>query len=174
MKTSVISILVMLVFATGNYGYCQKEYTRSYKVWVKLKQKNSKIMGRLVELRDTTIVVQNWNDSISQEIPIGKIDKLKFRRKGAIGMGAGIGTGAGILIGLVSGYADGDDTPNPDAWFDFSLTAEEKATGGAIGLGILGGAVGSVIGSLKKNFVIDGILQNYTDIRPDLNKYVVQ
>ena len=106
MKTSVISILVMLVFAIGNYGYCQKENTRSYKVWVKLKQKNSKIMGRLVELRDTTIVVQNWNDTI--------------------------------------------------------------------GLGILGGAVGSVIGSLKKNFVIDGILQNYTDIRSDLNKYVVQ
>ncbi len=171
MKTNLI-LITFLVFITGlQFTIAQNKKARTYKIWVELSQKNLQYKGHLIQLKDSSIVIQYWQEEKTLEIPVKGIHKLKFRKKGAIGMGAGIGAGAGILTGVISGMAAGDDPP-PETWFEFSSTAEEKAAGGAITLGILGAATGSVIGSLKKKFTIDGIQANYIRIKPDLNKYL--
>lgn len=171
MKTHLI-FLAFLVFISGIYfGSAQNEKRRTYKIWVELSQKGEKHKGQLLQLKDSTIVIQYWQEEKVIEIPVNKIYKLKFRKKGAIGMGAGIGAGAGILAGLIVGMADGDDPP-PETWFDFSSTAEEKAAGGAITLGVLGAATGTVIGSIKKKFTINRTQENYAKMKPDLHKYL--
>ena len=171
MKTHLIYLAFLLFISSLFVGNAQNQKGRTYKVWVELSQKGQKHKGQLLQLKDSSIVVQYWQEEKVIEIPVDEIKKLKFRRKGAIGLGAGIGAGAGILAGAIAGMADGDDPP-PETWFEFSSTAEEKATGGAITLGILGAATGSVIGSIKKKFAINGAQENYTKMKPDLNKYV--
>lgn len=171
MKTNFILITFLAFMANIFFGHAQHKKSRTYKIWVELSQKGQKHKGQLLQLKDSSIVIQYWQEEKVLEIPVSEIDKLKFRKKGAIGIGAGIGAGAGILAGIISGVASGDDEPS-ETWFDFSSTAEEKATGGAITLGILGAATGSVIGSIKKKFSINGTQEIYTKMKPDLNKFL--
>lgn len=171
MKTKLI-VLSLLVFITSLYFVnAQNKKGRTYKIWVELSEKDQKYKGQLLTLKDSSIVIRYGQEEETLEIPVKEIDKLKFRKKGAIGMGAGIGAGAGIVVGIISGAVAGDDPPS-ETWFDFSSTAEEKSAGGAITLGVLGAATGSVIGSLKKKFTINGTQENYMRIRPDLNKFL--
>ena len=118
--------------------------------------------------------MQYWEEAKVEEIPVSQIEKIKFRRKGGVGKGAAIGGGIGIVVGLISGYADGDDTPEPDVWFDFSATAEEKAAGSAIVLGTIGAISGSIVGSLKKKFIIRGEQDNYEAVKNELIKYLAE
>lgn len=171
MKTHLM-IITFLVFITSfQCANAQTNKGRTYKIWVELSQSNLKHKGQLIQVKDSSIVIRYWQEETTVEISVKEIHKLKFRKKGAIGMGAGIGAGAGILAGVIAGMASGDDPP-PETWFEFSSTAEEKATGGAITLGILGAATGSVIGSIKKKFTINGSQENYVRIKPDLGKYL--
>jgi len=55
--------------------------------------------------------------------------------------GAGIGVLVGVTAGVISGFASGDDPPG---WFSF--TAEDKAVIGGTVLGVVGLAVGAVVG----------------------------
>jgi hypothetical protein len=169
MKTSLIFITCIAFFLSPFYSYAQREKKRNYKIWIESNVKDIKYKGRLIKLKDSSIVISFLEDKIL-EIPVKEIDKLKFRRKGAIGKGAGIGAATGVIVGIISGLADGDDPP-PEFFFEFSYTAEEKAGGAAVSLGILGAATGSVIGSLKKKFKINGLQENYNRLRPELIKY---
>lgn len=171
MKTNHIFLAFLVFMSSLYFGNAQNQKGRTYKIWVELSQKGQKQKGQLLQLKDSSIVIQYWQEEKVIEIPVNEINKLKFRKKGAVGMGAGIGAGAGILAGLIAGIADGDDPPS-ESWIDFSSTAEEKAAGGAITLGILGAATGSVIGSIKKKFTISGTQENYAKIKPELNKYL--
>ncbi|MGI9531681.1 hypothetical protein [Lutimonas sp.] len=171
MKTHLILITMLLFLTSLNVTNAQKKKGRTYKTWVEISQTNLKYKGQLIQLKDSSIVIQFWQETKTMEIPVKEIHKLKFRKKGAIGMGAGIGAGVGILTGAIAGIADGDDPP-AETWFQFSSTAEEKATGGAITLGILGAATGSVIGSIKKKFTLNATQENYNRFKPDLNKYL--
>lgn len=171
MKTSFILITFLAFMTSIFFGHAQHQKTRTFKIWVEISQKDLKYKGRLIQLKDSSIVIQYWQEEKTLEIPVKEINKLKFRKKGAIGIGAGIGAGVGILTGIISGVAAGDDPPS-ETWFDFSSTAEEKATGGAITLGILGAATGSVIGSIKKKFTVNGSQENYVNIQPELHKFL--
>lgn len=171
MKTKLIFISFVVFITSLYFVNAQNKKGRTYKIWVELRETDQKYKGQLLKLKDSAIVIRYWQEEETLEIPIKKIKKLKFRRKGAIGMGAGIGAGTGIVVGIISGAIAGDDPPS-ESWFDISSTAEEKSAGGAVTLGVLGAAAGSVIGSIKKKFTINGTQKNYMKIRPDLNKFL--
>ena len=59
------------------------------------------------------------------------------------GRGAGIGALVGVTSGAFMGYTSGDDRRG---WFRF--TAEEKAVGYGVGLGVAGLVIGTVVGAL--------------------------
>lgn len=172
MKTKVIIIMVLLSASFLHLNFGQQRKSKTFKVWVDLADTERKIMGRILELRDSSILVQHWKEEKVEEIAVSQIEKLKFRRKGAVGKGAGIGAGIGILTGFVLGQAEGDDTPNPQAWFDFSMTADEKSAVYAPGLGVLGAATGAVVGALKKKYTVDSDQSRYESLKLELSKYL--
>ncbi len=165
-------LLIILFIGSKVYSQSQQRKRGTYRVWIKKMNSDRKILGTLTKLGDSSITVRYWKEDKVEEVPVVQIEKLKFRRKGAVGKGAAIGGGIGVATGLISGYAQGDDTPNPDAWIDFSASAEEKAAGGAFFFGTLGAVAGSVVGSLKKRFVIIGQQSNYEALRPELIEYI--
>jgi outer membrane lipoprotein SlyB len=68
--------------------------------------------------------------------------------KGAL-QGTGIGLLAGAAIGGIVGYSAGDDPEcSGEDWFCFSFTAKEKATFGAVYVGLPAAAVGLVAGAI--------------------------
>ena len=150
-----------------NPGYGQKKKRGTYKLWVE-RMDREPVEGRLLELKDSVILVGWWGDTETvEEIPVREVKRMKFRRKGAIGKGAAIGAGAGLLLGAISGFADGDDEPG---WF--SMTAEEKSVGSAILLTPVGAAVGAVVGSARKKFVIEGKQDNYEKLKTEMAAYL--
>jgi hypothetical protein len=168
----VFMLLIFLSIGTRDYAQSQQRKRGTYRVWIEKMNDEQKVLGTLMKLGDSSITVRYWKEDRVEEVPVVQIEKLKFRRKGGVGKGAAIGGGIGVVTGLISGYAQGDDTPNPDAWIDFSSTAEEKAAGGAFFFGTLGAIAGSVVGSLKKKFLILGQQSKYEALRPELIEYL--
>ena len=74
-----------------------------------------------------------------------------------------------MLIGGIAGYAQGDDS---DEITFFWSSAEDKALGGGVLGALLGAAGGSVIGSIKKRFKINGRLASYHLERENMKKYL--
>lgn len=145
--------------------------TKIYKVWVQLADSDRKVMGRLMELKDTSIVVLNWKEEKIEDFGVSQIEKLKFRRKGSVGRGAAIGGAAGIVAGFIVGQAEGDDDPS-DYFLDWSMTAEEKGVMYAPGFATAGALIGGIVGALKKKFIIDSSQVKYDLIKPELTKFL--
>jgi hypothetical protein len=115
---------------------------------------------------------------------ISQINTISTQKKSAGLKGALIGLGAGTLIGVISGFASGDDpvTPYTGTFADpfiaignaFAMTAEEKAVANGIGLGLTGAITGFVIGKLaKKKFIIGGKKESYRDLQGELMKRLI-
>ena len=110
------------------------------------------------------VLVHATKDSLSmsirnlQRIRIGvtEIKSFRIRRRGAIGLVAGIGAGTGAIIGGIVGYASytPPDCANSLFCFDFGPGFD------AIGGGVIGAAAGSLIGlaigSAGKEFIVEG------------------
>lgn len=133
MKTSLIFISLLIFFASLSIGFAQNKKKKNYTIWVETSHKDMKYRGRLITLKDSSIVVKYSGEKKMIEIPVKEIEKLKFRKKGAIGIAGGIGAGVGAAIGIIAGLEDGDDEPGI-----MTLNKEEKATVAAISLGTLG------------------------------------
>ena len=147
----------------------QNKKSKVFKVWVELLDSDVNYVGILLELKDSSVVVQNWNEEKVMEIPVQRIYRLKFRRTGAIGKGAAIGGIAGLVTGYLIGYSNGDD---PEDYF-FAMSAESKGAYSAFGIGMVGAAAGTVVGALKKKFSVRGSQQQYETVRTDLRKYLL-
>lgn len=82
---------------------------------------------------------------------------VDVRRARGAGEGFLIAGGLGVAVGVVLGFADGDDPPCADtAWLCFRFSAGEKATLGGIAFGSLGGLIGLVVGAVRgSQFVYD-------------------
>lgn len=77
------------------------------------------------------------------------------RRLRGAAEGLGLGAGAGVLLGIVLGFASGDDPPCDECWFN--MTAGEKAAFAGTGLGLVGGVIGLAAGTIVgSQFVYDG------------------
>lgn len=72
-----------------------------------------------------------------------------------LGVGMLIGAGSGVIIGLASGDDEGTF---------FAFSAEEKAAMAGIGLGLVGGAVGLVVGAINTHDVWSSTLPANLDV----------
>ena len=158
-------MLLAVVALSLHPGYAQKKKKGTYKLWVE-RMGREPVEGRLLELKDSSVLVGWWDSETVEEIPIAEVKRMKFRRKGAIGKWTVIGAGTGLALGAILGYADGDDEPG---WF--SSTAEEKSLGAAVLLTPVGAAVGAVVGSTRKKFPIDGRQEAYERQKSEMNAY---
>ena len=118
-------------------------------------------------------------------INVSQINRISTQRKNAGLKGALIGLGVGAATGAIMGFADGDDPMEPYTGFpladivialsnSFRMTAEEKATVGALTGALTGAIAGFVIGKLaKKKFMIGGRKENYRDLQGELMKRLI-
>ena len=84
-----------------------------------------------------------------RSVATGAISEITFIRKGRGALqGLGIGLVVGALSGAFLGLVHGDDPPCGESWICFRFTAQQKAMIGAVSLGSLGGAVGSLTGAI--------------------------
>mgnify|MGYP001552010241 CR=1 FL=1 len=150
-------------------GYAQK--TKICRAWITLTT-GDRVNGAMSVANEYGLVILNWETQDTVAKLEGKeIKVLKFRRKGAIGRGAWIGALGGAATGVIIGLADGDD--EPEGWWDFTMTAEEKALAGGIVLVIPGTFVGMIIGALPKRFVIKGDKESYLSQLPEIEQYIL-
>ena len=117
-----------------------------------------------------------------------QIKSLNVQRKNPGLRGALFGLAVGVLTGVIMGYAEGDDkimqydanTMDPFAGLlvglnnAFAMTAGEKAFTYGSTLGVGGGIMGGVIGSLaKKKFTIGGRKEKFHDLQAELMRRLV-
>jgi len=174
-----LSVIVLLCSLNVLFAQEQKKKFKVSKVWVS-KIDNSKVVkGILLEANDESLIIIGKKNS-EIIVNVKDIHKIKIRRKGKVGKGAGIGAATGVATGLVIGFASGDD---PDktvdgGWFWGTYivegtTAGEKATYWAVGLGIAGTVVGAVVGSKKETFLINGDSSKYQMHFDEIQTYSV-
>ncbi len=101
--------------------------------------------GTVVETRTDVLTLELDGSVTTLGLPLAGISELEMSRGQRSNFLPGLGWGflAGAVIGGVAGGASGDDPPG---WF--SMTAEEKAVGGAIVFGTMGALVGGIVGAL--------------------------
>jgi len=102
-------------------------------------------VARVQSVRNDTLILRLRGDE-TQTVPLAAVSHLELstRRTRHTLQGAGIGGLVGAGIGLVGGYASGDDDPNQF----MAMSAGGKAALGAMVLGVAGLAIGSVVGAL--------------------------
>ena len=167
MKTVIFICLALSLYTPC--AFAQKNKT--YQAWATLTS-GEKFTGALSAATDDGLLLLDWysRDTVAL-LKAEEIKVLKFRRKGAIGRGAWIGALGGAATGVIIGLADGDD--EPEGWWDFTMTAEQKALAAGIVLVIPGTFVGMIIGALPKRFPIKGNADTYRTYLPEIEQYIL-
>ncbi|MDX2306438.1 MAG: hypothetical protein NW226_26755 [Microscillaceae bacterium] len=144
-----------------------------YTYFLKLNQGELKPMkGHLSELKDSSLVFVNRFNFQPIEYPIGQIDLLTYRKKNSLLKGTLIGLAGGTLLGVIIGFALGDDQCDGSGLFGgtsscfYSYTAGEKALLGGLGGFFYGAAFGAIIGSTTIKIPIKGKQENYRFYKP--------
>ena len=106
--------------------------------------KDQQIEGLLMGMVSDSLLIQNVTisaDTLNHLIAINEINHIRIIKKTRIGELTVYGLLIGAGTGLVIGFASGDDPPG---WY--SMTAGEKASVGALILGMVGGILGGLTG----------------------------
>ena len=118
------------------------------------------VIGAVIVNRGDSLWLRGERVGDTLVLAVRDLTRLEVsRRQDTHGLaGAGIGLLGGAAVGAILGYAAGDDKPsssqssscrNEDFCFsgpNFYLTAGNKAAIGAVGLGVVGAAIGGVVG----------------------------
>ena len=150
-----------------------------YHTWITLS--SGTIKGVLYEVKAGSVVMQvpaTVTDSSGNysllEISADEIRKIKRRRRSGPGIGAAAGFATGVLVGVIAGFAEGDTEGGSIGLIALpEVKAEEKALTYGISLGITGCIAGSLLGLIRKSWIIDGDSLNFEACRQELEAYAV-
>lgn len=169
MKTKLLTLLgVLLFFPIGLNSQNKINKIKTHKVWITLVD-GSKEKGILYSADGDFFKIMNNNSfdvTNLMSIEANKIEIIKIRRKGKVGKGAWVGALSGAGLGILIGFAAGDDDPG-----FLSSTKEEKAIGLGIALGVLGTGVGALTATAKKKIIINGKTLNYEQQLEEIQSY---
>jgi hypothetical protein len=180
-------ILLFLFCLISLHCYGQKDKP-NIKKWHRAKViglDNTKHIGIIASLNDSTVSLINFEKVRFILIPgqdtlliqVKNIDRIKLRRKGAIG----IGMATGILVGSVTGGILGytlytECVPDPsapygtDCSFDGLAQGLSTAGGTIVGLGA-GAVIGAFMGSINRTIKIRGSLVTYQAKKKKLTRF---
>ena len=165
-----VILVVVLCFTIGMKA--QNNDVKIYKVWVTFIDDSKLVKGVLYDADESKVTILK-NNSIEKSgllnIKPERIHKLKLRRVGSVGRGVWVGALIGVGVGGVVGFAGGDDKGTI-----LSYTAEEKAVGLGIVLGVLGSGISPLIASKKKKILINGNLDVYKQHLEEIQKYSLE
>lgn len=139
-----------------------------YNVWV-FKTDQTKVKGLLYSTDIDGITLakdKKLNKGDFVTISVSEIAKIKINRKGQLGFSALSGVIIGTAIGAMIGYSQGDDK---EGWF--AMSKDEKAVINGFALGFIGGGIGLLVGSAKKEIIINGNQENYKSNLSTIQSY---
>lgn len=171
----VIATVILLVFLGIPTVQSQNVKVKVHRAWIQ-KMDESRVKGYLVRLDSSEVVllVGPFKKSMdTTRVRSSEIKSIKIRRKGSVLKGAAIGALTGALLGTGIGFFDGDDTCRRGEWCLFTFTAEEKAMALGTFLGITGGIVGALTGTRREIFAIEGELNKYHQLLPQLESFAL-
>ncbi len=129
--------------------------------------------GVFHSVKDSSISIMSTyydrRNPIELEFDIRNIEMLKVRRKGNVRMGIVVGAVSGAIIGGLIGFNYFNDESG-----NLTLLSNESKTfmTGFLGAGA-GALLGSLIGSVKVLYPINGKMENYEKFKADLEKRVL-
>lgn len=139
---------------------------------------NSVRSGYLYEVNDSafTIYSSRSEPSVINTIRYTEMNKIRFGPKNRFGNSVLIPAAIGAFIGVIAGFAAGDDECKGLLDCIYTLTAEEKALiyGGLLGIG--GGVIGAFIMSfsVKIPIKIHGNYANYNNNKQRFKGYAIK
>src|SRR6266496_5680029 len=194
MRQIIFSTALLLIF---QFSFCQNDSATQTKKHVPNiatihTSDGISVKGWFYKMDEDQVILlpaknKNFNLSANDNINVSveQIRSISFRKKNSGLKGALLGMGIGATVGIIAGFASGDDEKQP--YYDsnqdpfglgnvfvslnnaFAMTAGEKAIAGGIGLGVSGAIVGAIIGAIaKKKFIIGGKKEVYRDLQGDL------
>jgi hypothetical protein len=141
--------MCLLSFCTAGRGQQTAEKRlRIYNAIISTPEQQQKLRGVLLEVHDSAVTI--ISKDVAVRIPATSIREIKIKRKAAVGRGAAVGGLTGFGLGLIIGFASGDDQCPPGSWCIYQATAEEKALGGGLVLGAGGTIIGVIIGAASR------------------------
>jgi len=174
-RTLIRTVLLTIgLLKCHSSGFCQQRpaKTKVYDVSISKVDRSPIIKGSLVDVLDSSIVVQSINEQIV--IPCGAIKSIRIYARGHTGRGAFYGLMAGVLVGGGIGFIAGDDDKCPQgSIFCNEETAGQKGLRGAVIGGIIGTTLGLIIGGATKaeNLLMHGDAVVFEENRSVLEKY---
>lgn len=183
LKTLPIFVMSLWVICFAQFTLLAQQSTKKpsiYKAWAG--NIDRKVVGALYEVTDSSLKISNSMNLAHYETGEFKyvdvyardIETIKLRRKGRIGRGILIGAISGFFTGAIIGLIAGDDDCESEVGLAsffchaFATTAEQKALSTGAFLGVTGGLVGAVVGSIKIKIPINGTPDNFASNRKRL------
>ena len=159
-RATIVLALIFLLPAVALLGQSIRDIGPGARVRVTAPTLGYRGVVAVVLTRDSQAFILNrleQKDTVA--VAFDQITALDFsaERHGHMLAGLGIGAVGGALLGVVLGYAEGDDkcVCDPEALFCLNClgatTASEKARFGAATLGLAGGIVGAIAGGSTKS-----------------------
>ncbi len=192
----VLTMVLVMFFLVASINAQQKTSKKRMYYTTVVKSDKTRLHGLLYQVEDTKVQLipvplnfklikaepYNPDQFNYQDVYAYEIEQIKLKRRGKLAKSTLIGLAVGFTTGFIIGMADGDEPPDPpcQGWC-FSLTPDftpETAEGkGALygtGLGLLGAAVGAIVGSMKLKIPINGSVDQFKANQPRLKKYAYQ
>ena len=162
---------ILLCFPVTLQAQKKKSKEKTYKVWVTLVD-GSEEKGILYDADEQGLKIlkgQSIDNPNVIFIEASNINVIELRRKGKVGMGAGLGALGGIAIGAALGSAAADEDG-----FLSGLNEGLNIIGGAVIGGVAGTGMGAIASSSKKVFQINNHLGIYKEQLPMLQSYSIK
>jgi hypothetical protein len=172
LRNHLLLATCLLTFHACVLGQSRVQKIKLYNAVVSTVFQGHKYKGPLIEVSNSSITILSKGERVS--IPSNSIKDIKFKRKGAVGRGALAGGLTGFCLGLIIGFASGDEEcPPGGSWFCTEISAEEKAVGGGLALGAVGSVAGVIIGAAShtKKIKINGDQSIFLARKEDIRKY---
>lgn len=167
----LIFLALLLLFPLEPNAQHKTDKVRTYRVWITLIDGSVK-KGILYSANARGLEIMNGTTiDISNIIFIeaNKINVIKLRRRGKVGIGAGIGAVAGITAGAIYG-----SSTREEEGFMSELGNSLNTSFGILMFGSLGTGIGAVAGSSKKVFQINNHLEIYEEQLPIIQTYALK
>ena len=171
LRNQLLLAACLLTFDGDVMGQARVQKIKLYNAIITTVFQGQNYKGPLLEVKESSLTISSKGGPVS--IPSKSIKYIKFKRKGAAGRGALAGGLTGFGLGLIIGFASGDEECPQGSWFCTEITAEEKALGGGIFLGAVGSVAGVIVGALShtSKITINGDQNIFLAKKEDIRKY---
>lgn len=146
-------LVIVLLCSVTSFSQQTKKKIRPHRVWVSVIEDQDVIKGYLFAIDDTSIKIINkksLDTSDLKTVEAKNIDIIKIRRKGKIGRGIGIGAASGIVLGVIVGLVD-----SQDSW----ISTETSVAMASAPLTLIGAGLGAGFGAIKKKIEVKGNIE---------------